>query len=211
MTDYAKLEVSGAYSKNSDYSSPKVKLALGNFNLTPDEYVHLEIEADTSGTTINLSHLSSITAVIIKNNDASDTVRAVWYNARGSASYANLLTFADAATGDTITEDGAGTNFNAAAIDVVKGGYVRITGATDAANNSTFLVSSVTETAVTVAPSETLAARDDTATVTIYSQEKNSQKIAAGGFLVVSDIVPEEGLSLTASAACECEVFIVGT
>ena len=211
MTDYAKLEVSGAYSKNSDYSSPKVKLALGNFNLTPDEYVHLEIEADTGGTTINLSHLSSITAVIIKNNDASDTVRAVWYNARGSASYANLLTFADAATGDTITEDGAGTNFDATAIDVVKGGYVRITGATDAANNSTFLVSSVATSAVTVAPSETLAARDDTATVTIYSQEKNSQKIAAGGFLVVSDIVPEEGLSLTASSACECEVFIVGT
>ena len=211
MADYAKLEVSGAYSKNSDYSSPKVKLSLGNFNLTPDEYIHLEIEADTGGTTVSLSHLSSITAVIIKNNDTSDTIRAVWYNARGSASYANLLTFADAATGDTITEDGAGTNFTATTVDVVKGGYVRITGATDAANNSTFLVSSTTATAVTVAPSETLTARDDTATVTIYSQEKNSQKIAAGGFLIVSDIVPEEGLSLTASSACECEVFIVGT
>ena len=93
MADYAKLEVSGAYSKNSDYSSPKVRLSLGNFNLTPDEYIHLEIEADTGGTTVSLSHLSSITAVIIKNNDTSDTIRAVWYNARGSASYANLLTF----------------------------------------------------------------------------------------------------------------------
>ena len=211
MADYAKLEVSGAYSKNSDYSSPKVNLSLGNFNLTPDEYIHLEIEADTGGTTVSLSHLSSITAVIIKNNDTSDTIRAVWYNARGSASYANLLTFADAATGDTITEDGAGTNFTATTVDVVKGGYVRITGATDAANNSTFLVSSTTATAVTVAPSETLTARDATATVTVFSQEKNSQKIAAGGFLIVSDIVPEEGLSLTASSACECEVFIVGT
>tara|TARA_R100000700_G_C3156149_1_gene133365 strand:+ start:87 stop:722 length:636 start_codon:yes stop_codon:yes gene_type:complete len=211
MADYAKLHVKGLFSKNSDYSDPKVSMAPAAYALTPDEYLHLEIEADTGGTTINLSHFSSITAVIIKNNDASDTVRAVWYNARGSASYNNLLTFADAATGDTITEDGAGTNFTDSTVDVVAGGYVRLTGATDAANNSTFLVSSTTATAITLALSETLTARDDTATVVVYSQEKNSQKIAAGGFLVVSDIVPEEGLSLTASSACECEVFIVGT
>jgi len=211
MADYTKLELTAVYSKNSDYSAPKVKMVPAAFTLTPDEYMLLEIEADTGGTTVSLSHFSSITAVLIKNTDASDTIRAVWYNARGSASYANLLTFADASTGDTITEDGSGTDFTATTVDVVKGGYVRITGATDAANNSTFLVSSTTATAVTVAPSETLTARDDTATVTIYSQEKNSQKIAAGGFLVVSDIVPEEGLLLTASSACECEIFIVGT
>jgi len=211
MADYAKLEVRGIYSKSSDYSSPKVDCNPAIYALTPDEYTHMEIEADTGGTTVSLAHFSSITAVLIKNNDSADTVRAVWYNARGSASYANLLTFADAATGDTITEDGSGTDFTAAAVDVVAGGYVRLTGATDAANNSTFLVSSTTATAITLALSETLTARDDTATVVVNSQEKNSQKIASGGFLVLSDVVPEEGLSLTASSACECEVFIVGT
>tara|TARA_R110002020_G_scaffold134871_1_gene301181 strand:+ start:715 stop:1350 length:636 start_codon:yes stop_codon:yes gene_type:complete len=211
MADYAKLEVRGIYSKSSDYSFPKVDCNPAINALTPDEYIHMEIEADTSGTTVNLSHLSSITAVLVKNNDSTDTVRAVWYNARGSASYANLLTFADAGTGDTITEDGSGTDFTAASIDVVPGGYVRLTGATDAANNSTFLVSSTTATAITLALSETLTARDDTATVVVNSQEKNSQKISAGGFLVLSDIVPEEGLILTASSACECEIFIVGT
>lgn len=213
MADYAKLEVRGIYSKSSNYSSPKVDCNPAINALTPDEYTHMEIEADTNGTTVNLSHLSSITAVLVKNNASlpADTVRAVWYNARGSASYANLLTFADAVTGDTITEDGSGTDFTAASIDVVPGGYVRLTGATDAANNSTFLVSSTTATAITLALSETLAARDDTATVVVNSQEKNSQKISAGGFLVLSDIVPEEGLILTASSACECEIFIVGT
>lgn len=210
MADYSKIEVSGTFAASST-TAASTTFSPAKLELTPDEYMKLQIEADTGGTTVSLSHFSSITAVLVKNVDSSDTVRAVWYNARGSASYANLLTFADAATGDTITEDGGGTDFTATTVDVVKGGYVRITGATDAANNSTFLVSSTTATAITVAPSETLAARDDTATVVIYSQEKNSQKIAAGGFLVVSDIVPEEGLLLTASSACECEIFIVGT
>ena len=210
MADYSKIEVSGTFADSST-SAVKASFSPASLELTPDEYMRLQIEADTGGTTVSLSHFSSVTAVLIKNTDASDTIRAGWYNARGNASYANLLTFADAATGDTITEDGAGTNFTATTVDVVKGGYVRITGATDAANNSTFLVSSTTANAVTVAPSETLAARDDTATVTIFSQEKNSQKIAAGGFLVLSDVVPEEGLSLTASSAGECEIFIVGT
>ena len=169
MADYSKIEVSGTFADSST-SAVKASFSPASLELTPDEYMRLQIEADTGGTTVSLSHFSSVTAVLIKNTDASDTIRAVWYNARGNASYANLLTFADAATGDTITEDGAGTNFDATTMDVVKGGYVRITGATDAANNSTFLVSSVATSVVTVAPSETLAARDDTATVTIYSQ-----------------------------------------
>tara|TARA_R100000458_G_C8264735_1_gene239894 strand:- start:1072 stop:1710 length:639 start_codon:yes stop_codon:yes gene_type:complete len=212
VTDYAKIALTGTYSKSSSYSPAKVYLDPDPFALRPDEYMHFEVQADTGGTTLSLSHLASISAVVIKNNDTTNGVRAVWHNARGSASYANLLTFADAATGDTITEDGGGTNFTASSIDVVAGGYVRLTGATDAANNATFLVSSTTDTAITLATSETLTARDDTATVIINSQEKNSQKISAGGFLVVSDIVPEEGLTLTAdSSAVECEVLIFGT
>ena len=76
MADYAKLHVKGLFSKNSDYSDPKVSMAPAAYALTPDEYLHLEIEADTGGTTINLSHFSSITAVIIKNNDTAITVTA---------------------------------------------------------------------------------------------------------------------------------------
>jgi len=210
-TDFAKLEVKGVYSKVSDYSSPRTKFKPASYVLTPDEYTHMEVEADTGGTTVSLANFTSITSIVVKNTHASNTVRAVWHNARGSASYANLLTFADAATGDTITEDGGGTNFTNAAVDVVKGGYVRITGATDAANNSTFLVSAASATVITVAPSEALAARDDAATVIVYSQEKNSQLIAGGGILVIPDAVPEEGLVLTSSAAAECEIFILGT
>lgn len=211
MTDNLKLSVRALYSKNTDYSSPKVDFNPSFHALTPDEYLHTEVEADTGGTSVSLAHFNSVTSILVKNNHSSNTVRAVWHNARGNASYANLLAFADAATGDTITEDGGGTDFTASAIDVVKGGYIRITGATDAANNSTFLVSNATTTVITVAPSEALTVRDDSATVVIYSQEKNSQLIPAGGFLIISDAVPAEGLSLTGSSATECEVFVVGT
>ena len=212
MADYAKLELEGTYSTFSNYKSPKVSFNPAEYEVTPDEFMHMEVQADTGGTTITISQLASTSAVVVKNNDSTNSVRVVWYNARGSASYANLLTFADAATGDTITEDGGGTDFTASSIDVVAGGYVRITGATDAANNSTFLASSTTATAITLATSETLTARDDGATITINSQEKNSQTVPAGGFLVVSDIVPEEGLSLTASSsAVDCDVLIFGT
>jgi hypothetical protein len=128
MTDYAKLEVSGAYSKNSDYSSPKVKLALGNFNLTPDEYIHAELQADTSaGTTLTTSILNSATLLVVKNNDATNYVTA---------------TFDCAGMGSTDT----------------------------------------------------------------------SIRIHAGGIFVTTDFTVAQNLKLVAnSAACECEVFIVGT
>lgn len=214
MADFAKVTAKCLYSKNSDFSSPKVE-----FNPAPyapataniDEYTYAEVEADTGGTSISLANFTSVSCIVIKNTHASNTVRAVWYNARGSATYANLLTFADAATGDTITRDGGATDFTAAAFDVVKGGYVRITGATEAVNNQTVLVQGVAANVMSISPADVFTPSNDTATVVIYSQEKNSQLIPGGGVLVVPDAVPEEGLTLTSSAAAECEIFIAGT
>ena len=40
-TDYAKIEIRGIYSKNSDYSVPKVDFNPANYILTPDEYYHI--------------------------------------------------------------------------------------------------------------------------------------------------------------------------
>lgn len=213
MADFAQITAKGLYSKNADFSNPSLRF---NWSYAPatanvDEYRCSEVEVDTGGTSISLANFSSISGIAIRNTHATATIRAVWHNARGSGSFADMLTFGDASTGDTINRTSSGTEFTAAAMDVVKGGYVRITGATDAANNSTFLVSSVTITAITLAPSETLDAGADSATVAIYSQEKNSQLIAGGGVLVIPDAVPEEGLTLTSSATAECEIFIVGT
>ena len=127
MADYSKIEVSGIYAASST-AAAKSSFSPASFELTPDEYFHAEIQADTSaGTTITTSILSSSTLLMVKNNDATNYV--------------------------TATFDSAGN------------------GSTD-----------------------------------------NVVRIAAGGFLVTTDFTVAQNLKLVAnSAACECEIFIVGT
>ena len=128
MDDYAKLEIRGIYSKNSDYSSPKSDFNPANYEVTPDEYFHCEIQADTSGgTTITTSILASATLLVVKNNDATNYVTAT-FDSAGNSSVDNLI------------------------------------------------------------------------------------RIAPGGILATTDFTVAQNLKLVAnSAACECEVFIVGT
>ena len=76
-TDYAKLEVKGVYSKVSDYSSPRTKFRPAAYALTPDEYMHFEVNCDDNGETFDLSMFSGgITMLIVKNNDAAINVTA---------------------------------------------------------------------------------------------------------------------------------------
>ena len=128
MDDYAKLEIRGIYSKNSDYSSPKSDFNPANYEVTPDEYFHCEIQADTSGgTTITTSILASATLLVVKNNDTTNYVTAT-FDSAGNSSVDNLI------------------------------------------------------------------------------------RIAPGGILATTDFTVAQNLKLVAnSAACECEVFIVGT
>jgi len=128
MTDYAKLEIRGIYSKSSDYSLPKADFNPATYALTPDEYFHCEIQADTGGgTTLTTSILGSATLLVVKNNDAANYV--------------------------TATFDCAGMG------------------------------------------------SDDT-----------SIRIHAGGVFTTTDFTVAQNLKLVAnSAACECEIFIVGT
>ena len=128
MADYAKLEIRGIYSKSSDYSSPKADFNPAIYALTPDEYFHCEIQADTSaGTTITTSILASATLLVVKNNDASNYVTAT-FDSAGNSSVDNII------------------------------------------------------------------------------------RIAAGGILATTDFTVAQNLKLVAnSAACECEIFIVGT
>ncbi|MAH48944.1 hypothetical protein CMI37_24160 [Candidatus Pacearchaeota archaeon] len=130
MADHAKIELKGVYSTSADFSSPKTNFrpsayvpATGNV----DEYFHMEVEADTGGTTVTTSLLSSAVLLIVKNNDGTNYVTATLRSA-GNGSTDNLL------------------------------------------------------------------------------------RIAAGGFLATTDFTVANNLVLTAnSAACECEVFLVGT
>ena len=76
-TDYAKLTVTGLYSKNADYSSPKVSFSPDAFTLTPDEYMHFEVNCDDNGETFDLSMFSGgITMLMVKNNDTAINVTA---------------------------------------------------------------------------------------------------------------------------------------
>ncbi len=76
-TDYAKLTVRALYSKNSDYSSPKVDFSPDATTLTPDEYMHFEVNCDDNGETFDLSMFSGgITMLIVKNNDSAINVTA---------------------------------------------------------------------------------------------------------------------------------------
>ena len=128
MTDYSKIKVEALYSKNADYSSPKVDLSPAIYSVTPDEYIHCEIQADTGGgTTITTSILASATLLVVKNNDPTNYVTAT-FDSAGNSSTDNLI------------------------------------------------------------------------------------RIAAGGLLVTTDFTVAQNLKLIAnSAACECEIFIVGT
>ena len=76
-TDYAKISIKGVYSKNSDYSFPKATFAPDALTLTPDEYMHFEVNCDDNGETFDLSMFSGgITMLMVKNNDTAINVTA---------------------------------------------------------------------------------------------------------------------------------------
>ena len=75
--DYAKVHVKAVCSKNSDYSLPVAVMAPEAYTLTPDEYMHFEVNCDDNGETFDLSMFSGgITLLMIKNNDTAINVTA---------------------------------------------------------------------------------------------------------------------------------------
>ena len=90
MADYAKLQIKGVFSKSSDYSDPVTSFTPAAYTVTPDEYLHCEVQAalagDTVGhTTVDTSILASVSLVVIKNNDATNYV-TVTFGKTGSGS-----------------------------------------------------------------------------------------------------------------------------
>lgn len=83
-TDYAKLDVRAVYSKNSDYSSPKLRTLLDTYTLTPDEYQHLEVNVDTSTTVQFGQFTGGITLLIVKNNHATVSLNCIIQNNEGT-------------------------------------------------------------------------------------------------------------------------------
>ena len=79
MADYSKLDITGVYSKSSTYEPRKVSFSPDSYEVTPDEYIHAELQADISaGTTLTTNILSSATLLVVKNNDTTNYVTATF-------------------------------------------------------------------------------------------------------------------------------------
>lgn len=129
MADFATLEILGKCSAYSTMTPAQTVFDPASYALlstasTAGEYIHTQVQADTGGTSVALTHIGTMTLLVVKNLDVTNYVTA---------------TFGSVANGSN-----------------------------------------------------------------------NILRIAAGGFLVTTDI--DSNLTLAAnSAACNCEVFVVGT
>jgi hypothetical protein len=208
MADYARLNIGALYSENSDYSDP---IAYRSFSQTSSTATKLEqhyVSATTTGTTIDLSGFSTIESIVVKNKDTANYVEVEWWQQRGSLS--DTVTFAQAATGDTITDDSAGGLYVTTGLEV--GGYVRLSSTATAGNAGPWLVRTTAASVITVVDESTLTA-DANDVVTISFERKNKSRIRAGGTMVLSDnIVVAGDLVLVANtSACDVEILIFGT
>lgn len=209
MADYARINVGLTYSETSDYSDPVVARALAQLSTTATKVEqHYISAAITTGTTVELSGFSSIEAIVIKNKDSTNYVEVEWWQQRGSMS--DTVTFAQAATGDTITDDSTGGLYVSTGLEV--GGYVRLGSTATAGNAGPWLVRTAAASVITVVNESTLTA-DANDAVTISFERKNKSRIRAGGLMLLSDnIVVAGDLAFVANtAACEVEVILFGT
>jgi len=81
MADYAKISVKGVYSKSSDYSDPKVTFNPAAVALTPDEYIHAEMDVDSGSNVIDTGMFNwGVHMVSVKNNDSAISVSVHFKN-----------------------------------------------------------------------------------------------------------------------------------
>lgn len=88
MSDYARLRLMLERSAASDYSRPKTHSV--EMTMTPDESrICDEIEVATAGQTYTLSHLSSLSDLLIYNKDTTNYL-TVAYTSVGTAGTATI-------------------------------------------------------------------------------------------------------------------------
>lgn len=91
MSDYLKVRLGIRCFSDADSS---VKLfdtsSWEEYALTPDEVVHMKVEAATTGTTVTTSIYSSVTLVAIQNDDSTNYVTATFRTA-GNSSTDNIV------------------------------------------------------------------------------------------------------------------------
>jgi hypothetical protein len=185
--------------------------------LTPDECWRYHVELSTSATTIDLAPFASITAILIVNRSttAAETVLAQWYHQQGSQTTetgTSGITFAQAATGDTVVDEDGNTTF--VTNGAVVGDWLRVT--SSASNDGAYALRTVTDgdNLALVVESTVTAETDTTVGIVLSFEHRNKQGITAsnGQLLITDNIVPAGDLVLTAdSGTPEVDVYVVGS
>tara|TARA_Y100000310_G_scaffold31672_1_gene30018 strand:+ start:1016 stop:1420 length:405 start_codon:yes stop_codon:yes gene_type:complete len=72
MADYFQLQIKGVYSKNTDYSNPKIVFEPSRYSVMPTEFIRMTVEAEVSvGSDIDTSIWDSISLLMVKNLDTA--------------------------------------------------------------------------------------------------------------------------------------------
>lgn len=81
---YVKLNLSAIESEYSDYSRA-TPIAAPEFTATPDEATAFKVDAETAGTTLDLSMFTTVTGVLVVNLDTTNYIDVDWtYSATAS-------------------------------------------------------------------------------------------------------------------------------
>lgn len=209
MAYYGRLQATLEISDYSDYAQA-MKGRLSS-TWTPDEFrFRSVIEAQTTGTTIELGNLTTITGIFVENLDATNFVEVTHtYVKETATATAGDITYADA-NPDTITSAG---DINFATAGFVVPSKVTISGSSTIANDGTRLVQVISAGVITVAAGAALLGGNEAAgTPTFTCDIFNREKVPASKFLHIHSIKPGDDLVLTAdTAACACRVTVFGT
>ena len=209
-TRYTRIRTNFVSSLASDYSRPNIDEEFQEVSSTDDETPYIPVSVDTTGTTLTLSHLTSLSRLIIYNEDSTNYVTARWFASHGSQAAVATpgWAFGEATDDDTITSPAATLLTNGA----LAGRYARVSSAENSANDGTFLIQTATSTILTLTAANDLAVVADDNAALIEFLSRNEQRILAGQYIVLTAAHVASNLLLTAdTAACMCRVFYAGT
>jgi hypothetical protein len=225
MTDYGRLSARLQFGTNSDLSFPDLDSHLQAYNCSPTKYQHMQVGTSTSEKIIPLTQFTTVTGIFIVNKSITaaeiiDIKYATKYGILSAAAAPNTITLAAAATGDTITDDGAhGTLKSTYHADIAS--HVKILGSLTAANNDIWELyhtaaiptTNVLTLAADSGRSTKLTGDAANASITLEFINENKNQLPAGGMMLVSDT-----LSLTygvkfisRSGTPEVDLYILGT
>jgi hypothetical protein len=188
----------------ADYSRPSLLLELIDTHES-DEILEFELDVETTGRTISLSAFSSISKVVIHNEDALNFVEAQWFNPRGTKGTGDLA-FANV-NPDTITDNAAGGVFIISGGQV--GGYVRVSNST---NSGVFLIQNIAPDVITLGILESIVNIGNDVTATLSFESKNLTRVDGTRTTTIGNVAPAGNLTLTAdTSTVHCRVFIWGT